>query len=87
MEKIQIYRKKDPIFLKQHNELMKARACDKPPIFTSPPRIKTFISKPLINKLKQDLINEFNLMPYEDKKLKTTSFDLADRVKKFLRNS
>jgi len=87
LEKIQIFRQKDPIFLKQHNELIKARVCDKPPLFIKPPRIKTFISKPLINKLKQDLINEIKLRPYEDKKLKTTNFELADRVKQFLRKS
>ncbi len=49
--------------------------------------IKPGISRPLISKLKQGLINEFNLRPYEDKKLKITNFELTDRVKQFLRNS
>jgi hypothetical protein len=66
---------------------MKARACNKPPIFLSLPMIKPGISRPLISKLKQGLINEFNLRPYEDKKLKITNFELTDRVKQFLRNS
>ena len=88
LEKIKLFKKKDPIFLKQHIELMKARVCDRPPQFVSPPLLRPFLSKPLISKLKQNLINEFNLKPfYDDKRLRTANSELADRVKQFLRNS
>lgn len=77
---------KDPIFSKQHKELLKSKVKQTAPLFNSNTAfIQPVYSKPLISKLKKDLIKEFKLKPSLDKKFKFNS-ELSEKVEQFLQN-